>query len=153
MTITAYDECLQSGHIPQDAANPRLQHLCGRCGRIREADEMQRDVDQERRWTADAATFAQYVADPDRAAAALSAFRERRMGDGPWRDVSQRSWRTEALEEVADLSAYLLAAMTALAQQNRDDEDADRDRMLLFMALSASVTAFDALRAVEQEEL
>ena len=43
--------------------------------------------------------------------------------------------------------------MTALAQQGRDDEDADRDRMLLFMALAASVTAFDALRAVEQDEL
>ena len=75
------------------------------------------------------------------------------MGFWGWRDVSQRSWRTEALEEVADLSAYLLAAMATLAQQDRSDEDADRDHMLLFMALSASVTAFDALRAVEQDEL
>ena len=49
MTVTAYDECLQSGHVPQDAANPRLQNLCGRCGRLREPDEMQRDVEQERR--------------------------------------------------------------------------------------------------------
>jgi hypothetical protein len=149
MTLTAYDECKVHGHAGPNA-NPRQQHLCSRCGRALDPDEMQRDVEQERRWTADAATFAQYVADADRAAAALSAFRERRMGEGPWRDVSQRSWRTEALEEVADLSAYLLAAMTALKQEERNDEDADRDQMLLFMALSAAVTAFDALRAVEQ---
>jgi len=113
---------------------------------------MSRDVPLEREWTSQAATFAQYVADPEAAANALSSMREKRMGDGPWLNVSERSWTEEALEEVADLSAYLMAALTELDAQNRDDEDAGRDRMLLFMALSAAVTAFDALKAVEAPE-
>jgi hypothetical protein len=155
MTVTelvGFDACKAEGrHVKTDVQNPRLQNLCGRCGRLMDPDEMPRDVSLERSWTEQAATFAQYVADPDAAAAALTLMREKRMGDGPWLNVSERDWIVEALEEVADLSAYVMAALTALDAQERDDEDAGRDRMLLFMALSAAVTAFDSLRAVEQE--
>lgn len=150
--ITAFDECKIRGHITAKqagVANPRLQKNCGRCGRLLGADVLRRNVNLERDWTQRAATFAQYVADPEAAANNLSSMREKRMGEGPWVDASVRNWIEEALEETADLSAYLMAALTELDAQNRDDEDADRDRMLLFMALSASVTAFEALRAVE----
>lgn len=152
MSVVGFDECKLHGHITAKQAgiaNPRLQHLCGRCGRLLGEDVLQRDVAKEREWTHQAATFAQYVTEPNEAADRLSTMREKRMHEGPWIDNSVRCWVREALEEAADLSAYLTAALTELETEGREDEDAARDRMLLFMALSASVTAFESLSAVE----
>lgn len=148
-TLTAFDFCKIEGHVRP--VNPR--HLaafdgagaCSRCGRRLEADEMTRDVEKEREWTREAAQYAQYVANPDEIAEALSSFREVRMGSGPWRDVSSRDWITEALEECADLSAYIIAALQELELEERDDEDALKCWMLLRMALAASVTAYSSL--------
>lgn len=144
-TMTPYDECLQSGHIPTAIANPRLQNLCGRCGRLREPDEMARDLDQERRWVAEAAQYAQYVTEPDGIAEAFSTYRELRTNtDAPWRDVKQRNFAVEAMEEAVDLSAYVMALLQMI-DADRDDEDAGKAIMLLKMALAASVTAYASL--------
>jgi hypothetical protein len=150
MTTTPYDECLQRGHVPQDAANPRLQHLCGRCGRVRQT-EVPRDLDAERRWVLEAAEFAQYVHDPENAAASLNAYRERRMGQGPWRDWP-RDFIRESEEEVVDLANYLCGALQELGE-DRDDEDAAKCQMLLRMALGAAVTAYAALAEYRRTDL
>lgn len=152
-TLIGYDVCKIEGHVKTDESNPRRQHLCGRCGRLMGPDEMKRDIAQERQWTADAARFAQYVSDPETVASAMSSFREARMGEGPWMDVTQRDWSEEAIEECADLSAYMLAAIQELDEQDRDDEDAAQARMFMFIALSASVTAYQALSDLRRTDL
>lgn len=150
LTITPYDECLQHGHVPQSAANPRLQHLCGRCGRVRLA-EVPRDLEAERRWVSEAAEHAQYVHDGENIAASLNSYRERRMGQGPWRDWP-RDFITESEEEAVDLANYICGALQELGDE-RDDEDAAKCQMLLRMALSATVTAYAALAEYRRTDL
>lgn len=155
--VSAFDLCKIEGHVRP--VNPR--HLsafdglgaCARCGRQLEKDEMARDLEKERGWTLDAAQYAQYVANPDEVAAALSAYREMRTGSGPWINVSERDWITEALEEVADLSAYLMAALEKLELDGRDDEDGNKCWMLLRMTLAASVTAYASLSQYRSADL
>ena len=151
MQLTAFDLCKIEGH-PGASANPRYSHLCERCGRSMVPDELARDVDQERQWVFDAAEFAQYVNNPEGVASALCAYRDLRMGDGPWRNVSQRDWIREAEEECVYLSAYVTAALQNLGD-DRDDEDADKCRMLLKMALCSAITAFAALGEYRSADL
>jgi hypothetical protein len=106
---------------------------------------MARDLDQERRWVAEAAQYAQYVTEPDGIAEAFSTYRELRTNaDAPWRDVKQRNFAIEAMEEAVDLSAYVMALLQMI-DADRDDEDAGKAIMLLKMALAASVTAYASL--------
>jgi hypothetical protein len=51
----------------------------------------------------------------------------------------------EALEEVADLRNYVAWEALRLDAEERTDEDADRERMLLRRTLAAAVEAYDAL--------
>lgn len=144
-TLVGYDECKIFGHVPTDVQNPRLQNLCGRCGRVREPDELGRDLDRERRWISEAAQYAQYVSEPDGISEAFSTYRELRTNsDAPWRDVSSRNFAVEAIEEAVDLSAYVMALLQQI-DEGRDDEDAGKAIMLLKMALAASVTAYASL--------
>jgi hypothetical protein len=105
---------------------------------------MERDLEKEGEWIAEAAEFAQYVNNPIGSAASLMQYRQLRMGDGPWRNVSQRDWITEAEEEFVDGSAYITAALQELGE-DRNDEDHAKCQMLLKMALAASITAYAAL--------
>lgn len=143
MQVTAFDLCKLEGH-PGPSRNPRLSHLCERCARPLASDEMERDIEQESRWIAEAAEYAQYVQNAEGIAASLGQYRQLRMGDGPWRNVSQRDWITEAEEEFVDGSAYITAALQELGE-DRNDEDHAKCQMLLKMALSASITAYAAL--------
>jgi len=142
--LDGFDLCKKEGHIRTKVANPRMQALCGRCGRLRGPDEMERDLGAERRWVIEAAEVAQYVHDPVAVSVALNSCRDLRIGNGPWRNVSERDWILEAEEEAVDLGAYLTAALQEMGE-GREDEDADTCRMLLKIALAASVTAFAAL--------
>jgi hypothetical protein len=68
---------------------------------------MARDLDQERRWVAEAAQYAQYVTEPDGIAEAFSTYRELRTNaDAPWRDVKQRNFAIEAMALAASVTAY-----------------------------------------------
>jgi hypothetical protein len=143
MTVTAFDLCKVEGHLGPNA-NPRQQHLCQRCARPLASDEMPRDLDREQKWCAEAAEFAQYVNNPEAVAESLMMYRALRMGHGAWQNVSQRDWIREAEEECVDLTAYLTAELTRLGD-DRTDEDADKCRMLLKMAMSSAITALAAL--------
>jgi len=143
--LDGFDVCKIQGHVETKVANPRMQDLCGRCGRLRGDDTMDRDIETERRWIREAADSAQYVADPEAISELFGAFRERRCGKGPWLDVTGRDWIEEALEEAADQANYVMAAMQQLALEGRVDEDADRCEMLLRISLGASLTAYNAL--------
>lgn len=153
--MTALDFCLLEGHVP--SANPRHQAAfdgagaCARCGRKMDNRTMGRDLEWERKQVREAAEMAQYVHNAADTASALCRFRERRMGDGPWRDLP-RAWITEAEEETADLANYLLAQLQELGDE-RDDEDHAKLQMLLRMALAASVTAFAALGEYRRTDL
>ncbi len=153
--MTALDFCLLEGHVP--SVNPRHQAAfggvgaCARCGRRLDAGIRARDLEQERRWVTEAADMAQYVHDADNAAASMNAYREKRAGDGPWRDLP-RDWIRESEEECADLANYLCAALQELGD-DRDDEDHAKCQMLLRMALAASVTAFTALGEYRRTDL
>lgn len=152
-TLTGWDQCKIEGHIATDVANPRLQGLCGRCGRVRGDDIMQRDIDVERRWLREAADAAQYVSDPAAMSESLNAFRESRVGTGPWINVTGRDWIVEALEEVADQCNYVMAAMQQLQLDARNDEDSDKCEMLLRISLGAALTSFSALMQYRTAEL
>ncbi len=153
--MTALDFCLLEGHVP--SANPRHQAAfegagaCARCGRKLDTRTMARDLEWERKQVHEAAEMAQYVANAADIANALNSFRERRMGEGPWRDLP-RAWITECEEEAADLANYLLAQLQELGDE-RDDEDHAKCQMLLRMALAASVTAFAALGEYRRTDL
>ncbi len=144
-TLAGFDLCKIEGHVGTDVANPRMQDLCGRCGRLRGDDTMLRDVETERRWIREAADSAQYVADPDSISELFGTFRERRCGSGPWLDVTGRDWIEEALEEAADQANYVMAQMQQLHLEGRVDEDAGKCEMLLRISLGASLTAYNAL--------
>lgn len=141
-TMTAFDLCKVEGH-PGRSRNPRHSHLCERCGRPYEEPSMERDLAKEREWTREAASMAQYVPEPELLADVFSSYRESRTGSGPW--LGNRDWITEGIEECADLSAYMMAALQELELEDRDDEDALKAWMLLRIALAASCTAFGAL--------
>ena len=154
-TMSALDFCLLEGHVR--SVNPRHQAAfngvgaCSRCGRRMDLGVLPRDLEQERRWIEQASEMAQYVPDPVNAAAALNAFREKRSGSGPWRDLP-RDWIREGEEECADLANYLCAALQELGE-DRDDEDHAKCQMLLRMAMAASVTAFTALSEYRRADL
>lgn len=150
-TLAPFDVCKLEGHVENQYANPRLQHLCGRCGRLRVGQTRERDIEQEQEWVREAAEFAQYVHNPDDTAAALNSYRQRRAGSGPWRDLP-REWIREAEEEAVDLANYVCAALQELDPE-RDDEDAAKCQMLLRMALAATVTAFAALGEYRRADL
>lgn len=153
--MTALDFCLIEGHVP--SANPRHQAAfagvgaCARCGRRMDDSVMARDPEWEREQVHQAAEVAQYVVNAADTAAALNRFRDRRLGEGPWRDLP-RAWITEAEEECADLANYLLAQLQELGDE-RDDEDHAKCQMLLRMALAASVTAYAALGEYRRTDL
>lgn len=145
--------CLGIEREHEASVDPRRDGECVRCGKAftpKPDGAMVRDQDWERQITRDAGRFAQYVVDSDAMADALSAYTESRTGPGPWRDFAARDWTIEAAEEVADLRAYLCAAMLELDMEHRCDEDADRERMLLMRALAAAVEAYDALMLFRQ---
>jgi hypothetical protein len=147
--FTALDICLEEGHVYP--TNPRAQAAfgglgaCARCGRAMPSDRRERDLERERDWTLQAAKYAPYVSDPEPLAESFSRFRESRTGTGPWLQVSERDWIVEALEEVADLSAYICAQIAELEEQDRDDEDAGKLLMLLQIAHSSAASAYAAL--------
>lgn len=150
-TLAPFDVCKLEGHVENQYANPRLQHLCGRCGRVRVVLEQERDIDQEQQWVREAAEFAQYVHNPEEIAAALNSYRQRRAGTGPWRDLP-RDWITEAEEEAVDLANYVCAELQQ-RDADRDDEDEAKCQMLLRMALAATVTAYAALSEYRRADL
>lgn len=111
-------------------------------------DARARDYQRERAYTIEAATVAQYVADPVAVGQALSRFREERSISGEWHCWSRRDWIRESEEEIADLSAYLCAEMDRLeerVQAEGDNEAFGELWMLLRIALAASCTAYGAL--------
>lgn len=145
--------CLGVEREHEASVDPRRDGECVRCGRAFVAPPdgtMPRDLEWERRLTREAGRFTQYVQEPDAVADALSAYTESRAGAGPWREFTDRDWTVEAAEEVADLRAYLCAAMLELDLEHRCDEDADRERMLLLRALAAAVEGYDALLLYRQ---
>lgn len=125
---------------------------CSRCGRSTGDTLHLRDLPGERQVTREAARFAPYVSGPlaDAVADNLSAFSESRTTASPWRNLYHRDMVHNALEEVADQRAYVLAELVKLNAEERDDEDADRERMLLTRALGAAVEAYDALTQYER---
>ena len=149
-TMTAYDFCKIEGHVKP--VNPRHKAAfdgagcCSRCGRKLEVDETTRNVELEEKWTLDAARYAQYVVDHHAAAATMNMYRSARTGgSSPWRDVSERNWIDEAIEECVDLNAYLCAEMQRLVDNYENHEGWDKQVMLVRMAMAASITAFHSL--------
>lgn len=145
--------CLGVEREHEPSVDPRRIGQCVRCGRTYEPHAepvLERDVQQERELTREAARFAPYVTDPEAVADALRAFAERRAHEGPVRMPEGRSLAIEALEELADLSSYVCWAYAEIEAEGRTDEDADHERMLLRRALAAAVEGFDALLTFRQ---
>lgn len=142
--------CLGVKREHEASGDPRRAGQCVRCGRPFEPDAepvLERDLVRERDVVAQAARFAPYVSDPEAVAEALSAFAERRAGRDPVRLPKGRDLVVEALEEVADLRNYVAWEVRRLELEERTDEDADREHMLLRRALAAAVESYDALSA------
>lgn len=141
-------ECLSIVREHEESRDPRHAGQCVRCGKPftpPAEPSFERNVEQERELTRDAAAFAPYVQEPEAVADALRSFAERRAHDGPVRMPEGRDLPVEGLEEAADLSNYAAWEYRRVEAEGRTDEDFDRERMLLRRALAAAVEAYDAL--------
>lgn len=148
---TGWDVCKVEGHATP-STDPRDQGRCSRCGRDMGDALFPRDLEWERDVTRDSAECARFVPAGSRSSAAdaLSAASEARTGDRGWMALYARDMIGNAIEEVCDQRAYLLAEMMKLRDEGRDDEDFYRERMLLMVAIGASVEAFYALHQYRQ---
>jgi hypothetical protein len=105
-----------------------------------------RDLDLERRITADAA--AELHLDPEQVGD-LVLFAEARAGDAPWRNLATRDWRTEALEEFADGRNYLVALIIQATNDADGPAAAGAKRALVHcLAAALEVQALPAVRSV-----
>ena len=141
-------QCMGVEREHEPAVDPRREGQCVRCGKTYDAPAppcLDRDLRREREIVREASRFAPYVQEPEAVADALSAFADRRAFTGPVLMPEGRDLVVEALEECADLRNYAAWESLRLDAEERTDEDADRERMLLRRALAAAVEAYDAL--------
>ena len=145
----SFDYCKINGGHAEANANPRMAHLCSRCGKPLESQIVQRDLDLEETRLTEAAQFASYLPIPDRPFVTDSLIRDsrERAGTGPFIDFD-RDFIKEALEEQVDCVFYLQAELVKHSRkaENRNDEDLDRELMELRIALASVMSSYAALQ-------
>ena len=145
----SFDYCKINGGHAEANANPRMAHLCSRCGKPLESQIVARDLDLEETRLMEASQFASYVPIPDRPFVTGSLIRDsrERAGTGPFIDFD-RDFIQEAIEEQVDCVFYIQAELVKHSRkaEDRNDEDLDRELMELRIALASVMSSYAALQ-------
>lgn len=145
----SFDYCKVNGGHAEANANPRMAHLCSRCGKPLKSQTVQRDLDLEETRLMEASQFASYVPIPDRPFVTGSLIRDsrERAGTGPFIDFD-RDFIQEAIEEQVDAVFYIQAELVKHSRkaEDRNDEDLDRELMELRIALASVMSSYAALQ-------